>query len=352
LGSNRTRISQEIPHLTPISAGGHVLGFASDSVYVATGSHALRVEFVEAQDVSPQADGASEAQQGKAAALSHVSYVGLWEGITLSYDAVAGGIAESTYVLDPGADPSQMRLQYNVPVEIDSAGELVLSFETGQMKESAPVAWQDIDGRRVRVDVAFQQTNTQQVGFALGKYDPAYKLTIDPTLTWNTFLGGNGEDDALAIAVDGSGNVYVGGYSDATWGSPVRAYTSGLDAFAAKLDSDGSLTWNTFLGGSGSDYGSAIAVGGEPPPAFRVRPGLRVQFEPASRQRRVPRFLAASSLSSWLAVWMCTAVRVDRFLLGSRHLGPQTVEVYCGMSTFSSQPCLLGHPQNPAGPAA
>ena len=78
--------------LLQFTAGGHVLGFASDSVYVATGSHALHVEFVGAQDVSPQADGAGEAQQGKTAALSHVSYVGLWEGITLSYDAVAGGL--------------------------------------------------------------------------------------------------------------------------------------------------------------------------------------------------------------------------------------------------------------------
>ncbi len=35
--------------------------------------------------------------------------------------------------------------------------------------------------------------------------------------------------------MDGSGNVYVGGYGDATWGSPVRAYTAGYDAFAAKI---------------------------------------------------------------------------------------------------------------------
>ena len=257
-------LTEGASELLQFTAGGHVLGFASDSVYVATGSHALHVEFVGAQDVSPHADGSGEAQQGKAAALSHVSYVGLWEGITLSYDAAAGGIAESTYVLDPGADPGQIRLQYNVPVEIDEAGELVMSFETGQMKESAPVAWQDVDGRRLAVDVSYCRTGDQQVSFALGEYNPAYTLTIDPTLTWTTFLGGSGDEWGLAIAVDDSGNVYVGGRSNATWGSPVRAYSPGgpwgLDAFAAKLASDGSLTWNTFLGGSGHDIGHAIAV--------------------------------------------------------------------------------------------
>ena len=52
------------------------------------------------------------------------------------------------------------------------------------------------------------------------------KLTSAGALTWNTFLGGSGGDVGDGIAVDGSGNVYVAGYSDATWGSPVRAYTA------------------------------------------------------------------------------------------------------------------------------
>ena len=248
--------------LLQFTAGGHVLGFANDSLYVAAGSHALHVEFVGAQDVAPQADKAGEAQQGAAAALGSVSYVGLWEGITLSYDAVADGIAESTYVLDPGADPGQIQLEYNVPVEINDAGELVMSFETGQMKESAPVAWQYIDGHRLPVDVSFHQAGEHHVGFTLGQYNTAYTLTIDPTLTWNTFLGGSGTDYGYAIAIDGSGNVYVGGTSTATWGSPVTAHAGGSDAFAAKLASDGSLVWNTFVGGNGTDDTHAIAVDG------------------------------------------------------------------------------------------
>lgn len=155
--------TERTAELLQFTAGGHVLGFAPDSVYMASGSHALHVEFVGAQDVSPQADAASEGEQGEALPLSHVTYVGLWEGVTLSYDAVSGGVAESTYVLDPGADPGQIRLQYNVPVEIDEAGELVMSFETGQMRESAPVAWQDIDGRRLSVDASFHRTGERLV---------------------------------------------------------------------------------------------------------------------------------------------------------------------------------------------
>src|SRR5207302_6080548 len=74
---------------------------------------------------------------------------------------------------------------------------------------------------------------------------------------------GTGADFGYGVALDVIGNVHVAGYSTATWGSPVRAFTvSGgfQDAFAAKLDSNGNLIWNTFLGGSNSDFGYAVAV--------------------------------------------------------------------------------------------
>jgi len=89
------------------------------------------------------------------------------------------------------------------------------------------------------------------------------KLDSSGALQWNTFLGGSGTDYGNAIAVDSDGNVYVAGSSDATWqgdSAPVRAYTSGYDAFVAKLDNDGALLWNTFLGGTDSDFGNGIAV--------------------------------------------------------------------------------------------
>ncbi len=79
-------------------------------------------------------------------------------------------------------------------------------------------------------------------------------------LSWNTFLGGNELDDAIGIALDADGNAYVAGRSDTTWGSPVRPFAGGGDAFVAKLDGTGALIWNAFLGGSAGDNALAIAV--------------------------------------------------------------------------------------------
>ncbi|HYX26930.1 MAG TPA: SBBP repeat-containing protein [Pyrinomonadaceae bacterium] len=90
------------------------------------------------------------------------------------------------------------------------------------------------------------------------------KLDANGNLIWNTFLGGSSSDEATGVTVDSSGNIYVVGWSSASWGSPVRGFSGGYDAWAAKVDATGHLIWNTFLGGPGTmtdfDYGRAIAV--------------------------------------------------------------------------------------------
>ncbi len=86
------------------------------------------------------------------------------------------------------------------------------------------------------------------------------KIDSSGNLIWNTFLGGTGTDSASSIDVDEAGNIFVSGFANASWGSPVRPYTGGGDTFIAKLDNDGHLIWNTFVGGSGGDYGQRIKV--------------------------------------------------------------------------------------------
>jgi Beta-propeller repeat/Abnormal spindle-like microcephaly-assoc'd, ASPM-SPD-2-Hydin len=84
-------------------------------------------------------------------------------------------------------------------------------------------------------------------------------------LVYSTYLGGSGYDQALGIAVDGSGNAYVTGTTLSTNFPTMNAlqtkYGGNNDAFVAKLNSSGSaLVYSTYLGGGGEDYGYGIAV--------------------------------------------------------------------------------------------
>ena len=101
----------------------------------------------------------------------------------------------------------------------------------------------------------------------------AYITKIDASgssLVYSTYLGGSDLDGALDIAVDASGNAYITGVAVSTdfpTASPLfgshaggsSAYPS--DAFITKIDASGSsLIYSTYLGGSGDDWGSRLAL--------------------------------------------------------------------------------------------
>jgi hypothetical protein len=101
------------------------------------------------------------------------------------------------------------------------------------------------------------------VGF-VSKLNPA-----GSALVYSTLLGGTGGDGGSAIAVDGAGDAYVGGFAR-SWNFPVTsgafqtansAYAGDEDGFVAKLNPSGTaLEYSTFLGGSYTQQVQAIAV--------------------------------------------------------------------------------------------
>ncbi len=86
------------------------------------------------------------------------------------------------------------------------------------------------------------------------------KLSTAGAFQWNTFLGSPNWDIGKAVAVDKSGNIYVGGDSDGWGGASVNPYSGGTDAFAVKLNPSGVPQWHTFLGSAGTDHGCGIAA--------------------------------------------------------------------------------------------
>ncbi|HKQ08116.1 MAG TPA: SBBP repeat-containing protein [Blastocatellia bacterium] len=85
-------------------------------------------------------------------------------------------------------------------------------------------------------------------------------------LTYSTYLGGNEADSCAAIAVDAGGNAYVTGpttANDFPTVNPLQSYSGGNDVFVAKLNNTGTaLAYSTYLGGSGYDTSYGLAIDG------------------------------------------------------------------------------------------
>jgi hypothetical protein len=243
--------------LLQFQAGGHIAGFLPHKVYLASLDHALSVEFLgTARSAPPLASaGPDTGAPSSAPPLGQVTYPGLWPGIDLTYQAVAGGIAKSTYHLAPGADVARIQLRYNLPVTLQADGSLRFQLPSGRgaLSESPPLA--------------FSLSAPDRVGFQVGAYDPRYSLTIDPIYHWHTFYGSTSTDYGYALAVDGDGGLYLAGRSTATWDGPagqdpLHAHSGAADLVVLKLDTDGAYQWHTFYGSTSTDYGYALAVDG------------------------------------------------------------------------------------------
>ncbi|WP_437895678.1 SBBP repeat-containing protein [Sorangium sp. So ce124] len=86
------------------------------------------------------------------------------------------------------------------------------------------------------------------------------KIDTNGAPAWTQLFGGPDEDEAMAVAVDGSGNTYVGGY---TSGGVVADSDRGQrDAFVRKLDSSGTTSWTRQFGSTENDFVFAARVDG------------------------------------------------------------------------------------------
>ncbi len=95
------------------------------------------------------------------------------------------------------------------------------------------------------------------------------KLDTNGNFVWARAMGGISLDEAFAVTVDGSGNVYTtGGFTSAAAdfdpgpGTLNLSSAGSFDVFISKLNSSGGLVWAKKLGGSGNDIGRGIVVDG------------------------------------------------------------------------------------------
>ena len=206
--------------------------------------------------------------------FARVKASGVYPGVDLVYYG-RGGQIEYDFNVRPGGDPTAIRLGFEgvEGLAIDAAGNLVVRTPAGGFLHRRPVAYQVANGVRTGIAAAFTlapaaaapSLGPRVAGFELGAYNPALPLVIDPVLSFASYLGGSGDDQAYGVAVDSQGCIYVTGQTTSPDFPATKALAPKIsgqyDVFVTKFSADGQeIIYSTFVGGSANDRGFNLAL--------------------------------------------------------------------------------------------
>jgi hypothetical protein len=212
-----------------------------------------------------------------------VRYQGIYPGVDMLFYGRQQRL-EYDFIVAPGADPKAIALSISGArkLALNSQGDVLMSTAGGKVALQKPVVYQEVNGQRREIAGNYTIASDHQIRFAIAPYDHSQPLTIDPVLTYSTYIGGESFDFALGVALDAAGDAYIAGATFSTSfpqmsplaGPPSEVATLGA-AFVTELNPTGTaLLYSTYLGGSGNgtfgDEGNAIAVDTATPPNIYV----------------------------------------------------------------------------------
>lgn len=175
---------------------------------------------------------------------------------------------EYDFVVHPGADPTQIRLQFRGAerVRTSETGDLLLTVGGKDLVQRKPVIYQIAStGAKELVEGAYR-IRGGEVRFTLAHYDRARALTVDPTLVYGGYLGGGQDEVPVGVAVDPKGLLYTAGSTFSTdfalnGDSYATTNAGDLDVFVAQVDpSNSNVIYASYIGGTSADTATAMAV--------------------------------------------------------------------------------------------
>ncbi len=251
-------------------------GFTDSSVVFALldpdeGVFSYEMEFVGARRVDPSAEdpestyynymiGEKERWVSGVHCYKRIVYEDLWDGIDIIF-SINDGMLKYDIIIEPGADPDLIKLQFIglEDIDISSDGDLLLKTPFGIVEDAGLVSLQ---GNEI-IPTKFDHTG-DVVRFDVGRYDVSMPLIIDPYVQYCTYLGGTRYEEMGKSSAMVNGDVILIGYTSSsdfpkTSGVIDRTFQGSTEAFVTKMNGNlDSLVFSTFLGGNSDDIAEGI----------------------------------------------------------------------------------------------
>jgi len=197
---------------------------------------------------------------GKVGLYGVVEQKNVYNGIDVKVYSSNSTSLKYDFVVAPGANPNQIALSFEgVLPTITKDGSLKIKTSVNEILEKAPVTYQIIDGKEVKVASKYKLDKGVLTFEFPNGYNSQYALVIDPDLIFATFSGGvSSAFYAHSTAYDKAGNTYTAALAygtgwPATVGAYQIAYPGTYTSAVNKYSVDGTtLVFSTYFGGTGT----------------------------------------------------------------------------------------------------
>lgn len=203
-----------------------------------------------------------------------VDYKNIYPKVDLHVYSSEGNI-KYDIILHQGADLQTIKVKYSGVEQMSlDKGKLKIKTSVGENIETAPYAYQYINGEKKEVPCVYV-LNGNMLSYRTPKgYDKSVPLIIDPVLIFSTLTGSTADNWGFTATYDTLGNFYAGGISGGIgYPTSVGAFQTtfggggasggafGCDASISKINAAGSaLIYSTYIGGLDNDQPHSMVV--------------------------------------------------------------------------------------------
>jgi len=172
------------------------------------------------------------------------------------------------FIVKPGGKPTDIVIRLDGALGIQSDGKTIRFYTRfGEVVNGNLLAYQLENGIPAEIKCNFKQIGENLFTFALGDYDPAKELIIDP-IVMMSYFGGSGNEQIVAMQEISTGILLATGWTESvnfpsTVGSYDESYNDLRDIFICKFNiqnANRDLLYCTFFGGGGTDYPVGMSI--------------------------------------------------------------------------------------------